>query len=124
MEYPTLDFFKFEDNTKDFVKIINDCIAFSQKTNLTEFVSLFQKCLNILDGKDYSYEREYQITLPVIPEDKLKLFEAGATADVFGGMGTWNDVGFSGSLDKEYQKLSDELFMQYKLAILYTINES
>lgn len=39
-------------------------------------------------------------------------------------MGTWNDIVFNSSLENEYNKLSDELFKQYKLAILYTINES
>ena len=122
-ENPPFDFFEFKDNTEDFIKIINNCIEFSKKTNLTEFVNIFQKCLDILDDKDCSLERKNGLTMPKISNDKLKLFEAASNADVFGGMGSWNDVVFNGSLGDEYQKLSDELFKQYKLAILYTVNE-
>lgn len=123
-ENPQLDFFEFDDNTKDYMKIINDCIEFSKKTNLTEFVNIFQNCLDILDGNDFSIERKNGLTMPIISDNKLKLFESASMADVFGGMGTWNDIVFNSSLENEYNKLSDELFKQYKLAILYTINEN
>ena len=54
-------------------------------------------------------------------------FEAASNADVFGGMGSWNDgpaakAATEGKLE-EYNKLSDMLFNQIALAVMYAINQ-
>ena len=55
------------------------------------------------------------------------LFEAASNADVFGSMGSWNDgpaakAAAEGKLE-EYNKLSDMLFNQIALAVMYAINQ-
>jgi hypothetical protein len=55
----------------------------------------------------------------------VKLLAADA-ADVFGAMGSWNDMprgpAHEKGLDEEYESLSDELLKQVRLATLYAIN--
>lgn len=58
-----------------------------------------------------------------MPKEQLQLFEAANLADVFGGMGSWNDHPWAqaqemGLLD-QYERLSENV----RLALLYAINE-
>ena len=49
------------------------------------------------------------------------------TANVFGGMGSWNDgvpyCAYETGLTDEYDKLSKELSEQIELATMYALNE-
>jgi hypothetical protein len=38
------------------------------------------------------------------------MLKAAMSAWVFGGMGSWNDMGFPGETQKEYEQVSDKLF--------------
>ena len=62
-----------------------------------------------------------------MPEEQLRLFKAANLADVFGAMGSWNDHPWALAQEKdlfdEYNKLSDELLKNVRLALLYAINE-
>ena len=62
-----------------------------------------------------------------LPGHNRDLFEAASNADVFGSMGSWNDgpaakAAAEGKLE-EYNKLSDMLFNQIALAVMYAINQ-
>ncbi|WP_187422149.1 hypothetical protein [Campylobacter concisus] len=61
---------------------------------------------------------------PLMPKKNLTI---ASLADVFGGMGSWNDDA-SGMVQykkrgKEYEELSNELFTQMRKAILFAVNE-
>ena len=62
-----------------------------------------------------------------MPKKNLALFAAASLADVFGGMGSWNDDAASMAQykkrGKEYEELSNELFTQMRKAILFAVNE-
>ena len=64
---------------------------------------------------------------PLMPKKNLALFAAASLADVFGGMGSWNDdaAGMAQykKRGKEYEELSNELFTQIRKAILFAVNE-
>jgi hypothetical protein len=51
-----------------------------------------------------------------------QLLGAVQTAWVFGGMGTWNDLGFEGDDRREYDALSGELFLLLNQAICGAVN--
>ena len=61
-----------------------------------------------------------------IPGHNKDLFEAASNADVFGGMGSWNDSPAGAAAEKgrvkEYNELSDKLFNQNAIAVMYSIN--
>lgn len=51
---------------------------------------------------------------------------AHSAADVFGGMGSWNDIGFSKPQEdekREYDRVSEELLKAMRQAIMYAVNE-
>ncbi len=43
---------------------------------------------------------------------------------VFGGMGSWNDMGFDGEDQKDYVRLSEALFQALNAAIVAAANAS
>ena len=64
---------------------------------------------------------------PQIPLQHLSIFRAASAADVFGGMGSWNDepgwLAQDKGLGQVYDELSDQLLRNIRSAILFAINE-
>jgi hypothetical protein len=60
----------------------------------------------------------------VLPTAALQLVVACDHAWVFGGMGSWNDVGFDGDAQREYEALSGELWRVLTQALLVTAEAS
>ena len=62
----------------------------------------------------------------VLPPDSARLFLAASAADVFGGMGSWNDsppwYAHDLGREEEYNQLSHELFVQSRNAVVYAVN--
>ena len=67
------------------------------------------------------------LNAPLMPKLNLALFTVASAADVFGGMGSWNDDAAGWAQHKkrakEYDELSSELFTQMRKATLFAINE-
>lgn len=52
------------------------------------------------------------------------MLDAAQSAWVFGGMGSWNDMGFDGQEQREYESVSEELFNAVNRALCVAVNES
>ena len=82
---------------------------------------------NVLEKKDEGPDRGYGLVLPQLPEEQLRIFEAVSQADVFGAMGSWNDeppyMAQQKGLGDEYDRISQELLKNNRLALLYAVNE-
>ena len=93
-----------KDKLKD--KLTNIC-AFAKKEKLSFWAEWFNKAISLLDSRN-PYETEFD--KQIVPEEmdiKIKQLLAGAgKAWCFGGMGSWNDIGFT---DKEKNELYDRL---------------
>lgn len=117
----------FENNMENFKDVLTQIKELACKIDCNNFAVVFQKAFDILSGSSDYTDTEYNLPLPEIPEQNLRLFEAASIADVFGAMGSWNDsplyMAHEKGLDKEYEILSDELLKQVRLATLYAINE-
>ena len=50
------------------------------------------------------------MTPPMAPLPAAQLLGAAQSAWVFGGMGSWNDLGFEGEDQALYDRLSEELY--------------
>jgi hypothetical protein len=57
-------------------------------------------------------------------ERNLTMLDAVQTAWVFGGMGSWNDLGFDGEEQRTYDSLSEELCAALNMAVLEVVNSS
>ena len=116
---------KFSDNTLEFKDILTKIATFADEIECENFGDCFRKGLKALNEPE-NIEQNI-LNAPLIPKLNLALFTAASAADVFGGMGSWNDdaAGWAQhkKRGKEYDELSSELFTQMRKATLFAINE-
>jgi len=116
---------KFSDNTLEFKDLLTKIAKFADEIECENFGDCFRKGLKALNEPE-KIEQNI-LNAPLMPKLNLALFNAASAADVFGGMGSWNDdaAGWAKrkKRDKEYDELSAELFTQMRKAILFAINE-
>lgn len=114
---------KFKDNTNEFKKVLSEIAQFAVKIDQPFWTGYFNKALDILEN-GLSDEGD---EISELPEKNQRLSYAAEKADVFGGMGSWNDsppfYAEEKGLSDEYARLSNKLFVQIKLALLYSVNE-
>lgn len=99
-----------EEIAADLRVALEEIKAFDEAQNCG-FGKHFVEALRDLDGPavdakfwKYFCPRE---TLPQLAEN---LLEAAISAWVFGGMNSWNDMGFDGEIGTEYERISDRLY--------------
>ena len=116
---------KFSDNTLEFKDILTRITKFADEIECENFGDCFRKGLKALNEPEKIEQNV--LNAPLIPKLNLALFTAASAADVFGGMGSWNDdaAGWAQhkKRGKEYDELSSELFTQMRKATLFAINE-
>ena len=116
---------KFSDNTLEFKDLLTKIAKFADEIECDNFGDCFREGLKALNEPE-KIEQNI-LNAPLMPKLNLALFNAASAADVFGGMGSWNDdaAGWAKrkKRDKEYDELSGELFTQMRKATLFAINE-
>ena len=116
---------KFSDNTLEFKDILTRISKFADEIECENFGDCFRKGLKALNEPE-KIEQNI-LNAPLMPKLNLALFNAASAADVFGGMGSWNDDAAGWAQHKkrakEYDELSSELFTQMRKATLFAINE-
>ncbi|WP_462105575.1 RNA polymerase subunit sigma [Campylobacter concisus] len=116
---------KFSDNTLEFKDILTRTSKFADEIECENFGDCFRKGLKALNEPE-NIEQNI-LNAPLMPKLNLALFTAASAADVFGGMGSWNDdaagLAQHKRRGKEYDELSSELFTQMRKATLFAINE-
>ena len=116
---------KFSDNTLEFKDILTRTSKFADEIECENFGDCFRKGLKALNEPE-NIEQNV-LNAPLMPKLNLALFTAASAADVFGGMGSWNDdaagLAQHKRRGKEYDELSSELFTQMRKATLFAINE-
>lgn len=60
----------------------------------------------------------------LLPLEAIQLLSAAQSSWVFGGMGSWNDLGFEGEDQATYESLSEELYGTVNRAIVAATNAS
>ena len=116
---------KFSDNTLEFKDILTRISKFADEIECENFGDCFREGLKALNEPEKIEQNV--LNAPLMPKLNLALFNAASAADVFGGMGSWNDdaAGWAKrkKRGKEYDELSSELFTQMQKATLFAINE-
>jgi len=106
--------------------ILTDIHEFASEKQLDNWADVFQRALDLLKGnqpsadwyKDLIYESDYS-------ENAMRLVRSAMAAHVFGGMGSWNDLGFDNQADNEtYEELSYYLYDNINRALLSGINSN
>ena len=116
---------RFKNNSEEFKEALIRIKKLATDIDSDYFAGTFQKALDVLSGKN-SIDNS-GMPSPELSEENKRLFESAGIADVFGGMGSWNDeppyAAHEKGLAKEYERLSNDLLKQIRLAIMYAINE-
>ncbi|TWU02563.1 hypothetical protein [Stieleria varia] len=96
--------------------------AFATKHALSIWAETFDRARKVLEGttEQNSGNETFFVYPNCCPRDARQLFSAASAAWVFGGMGSWNDLGFDPESEhREYEELSAELYQ----AILFAIQQ-
>ncbi|MCL2296290.1 MAG: hypothetical protein FWC29_04325 [Methanomassiliicoccaceae archaeon] len=106
-------------------RVLSEIADFASEQDLQSWAEQFDRSMTVLDSS--SPEEDFQ-PRDLIPLENYSLtakqiiFSAGS-AWVFGGMGSWNDLGFDDEADNEkYDDLSEQLYSKINEAIIAGIN--
>lgn len=98
--------------------------AFAEEQQLNHWAAVFQKALATLASPEPAVGLYQQLLVAAehpLPAQQL-IFAAGQ-AFVFGGMGSWNDLGFADEpTNQRYEELSGQLYTQVNHAVVAGIN--
>lgn len=103
---------------------LKDILGFAAQS-AEDYVEHFDGARQALRGKDCS--RIYHKDLaPVgaLTDEGARLLDACQLAWVFGGMGSWNDMSFEGDAGRQYELVSEALFVAVNSAIVVAANSS
>ena len=109
---------------QDLMIVLSGIEAFAARQKLEYFAGAFRKAAGLLSS-DHPLSETYHSDLApttAMPLEAKQLLGAVQAAWVFGGMGTWNDLGFDGDDQREYDALSGELFLLLNQALCGAIN--
>ena len=106
------------DVKRDFRDALFAIHHFSERENCGGFTNCFADALRALDDPDAEVGYYKDLALPEqLSVDAKSMLKASMRAWVFGGMGSWNDIGFGESTQIEYESVSDNLFKALNEAI-------
>jgi hypothetical protein len=94
--------------------------AFSAKMKADVFTKYFDEALDTIASKGSNRHGYHQDLAPdgFLSGEAAMLLDACQKAWVFGGMGSWNDMGFDGEDQKTYERVSERLFQSINAAIV------
>ncbi|PWK89804.1 hypothetical protein [Fulvimonas soli] len=100
--------------------------AFARERKLDGFAGAFENALDRLDSPVPARELFHAdlCEAPWLPLPASQLLAAAQPAWVFGGMGSWNDLGFEEGLQATYERLSEALYDGLNRAIVAAANAS
>ena len=88
---------------------LKDILDYSRNQKLEQFSAAFAHALKCLDPSlVVDPNSRSRILADLYPDQQYRLFAAISACGVFGGMGSWNDLGLDD--DSEYARVSDQLF--------------
>jgi hypothetical protein len=105
--------------------VLGDARDFSRSNDLPQFDACFELALDALDAAEPTITAgDDGFPEGLLPLDAHQLLAAVDRAWVFGGMGSWNDLGFEPSAQATYDELSERLFWTLVEALVVGANAS
>jgi hypothetical protein len=109
-----------------FRSALEEIHRFSEKHGCGGFTACFIRAMETLDSdgaKRHGYHKDLVVG-GAAPSLADTLLDAAQSAWVFGGMGSWNDMGFEGAKQVEYDRVSQHLFAVLNETIQVAANAS
>ena len=103
---------------------LSNIIAFSSKHSPQGWTKIFEQALRNLSSQkpEWLYYKDCFVIEPYSLPRK-QLFTSAATAYVFGGMGSWNDIWYdTPELEKQNSELSADLYDKVVQAVVAAVN--
>jgi len=116
-----------EDGVKSqLIGILERISAFARVRHLDNFAAIFNQESALVASSEPLRSVYHTDIAPAsrVSTTSAQLLAAAQTAWVFGGMGSWNDLGFDGPDQVLYDELSEELYRFLNSAILAAANSS
>jgi hypothetical protein len=119
-----IDSRKLSEVKSDLTATLNEIINFADKHKLNEFSKSFRHGLKVLESNNPLEEVFHKDIAPdgLLNTEASQLLAASQAAWVFGGMGSWNDLGFEGSEQEYYVELSESLYQLLNEAYFVAVN--
>ncbi len=120
IKYPQLEYWH-----KKLIVGITKIKKFAEKQSLGQFIDIFQNALDYIISDD---PLSLTVNNDLVPlemyEIKAKQIFAACTKAWIVAMVNWNDLSFKGKIQKEYTKLSDDLYLKICRALMVATNSS
>ena len=112
------------DIKEQLARSLQDIHSFSSRHRLDGFTRTFSDALNMLSGNAGFHSAYYNDLAPenFLSEKAEVILDACQRSWVFGGMGSWNDMGFKGDEQDRYETVSEQLFQTLTEAIQAAAN--
>lgn len=95
---------------QQFLQALRAIEAFSERHRCVGFTEAFRNAIETLRrGARHGYHKDLA-PKGVLSDQAEAVLDAAQSAWVFGGMGSWNDLRFEVSAQKEYEQISERLF--------------
>jgi hypothetical protein len=103
-----------------------DIVAFADEHRIEGFGASFRKAIGCFSGDAPSAEVRHKDLVPdgLLDLPAQRILAACQAAWVFGGMGSWNDMGFDGAEQTRYENVSNRLFALLNEGICASANSS
>ncbi len=110
----------------EFQDALQEIHDFALRNNCGGFTECFAKGLATLARTPGAQRGFHQDLAPQgsLSSDAIGILDACQHAWIFGGMGSWNDMGFDGEEGKLYDRVSERLFRTLNQAISVAANDS
>lgn len=105
-------------------EVLCDIVAFARRHGLERFAQCFERGQGCLRSDLPLQDTFHRGVAPAgfLPLAACRLLGAAQAAWVFGGMGSWNDLGFEAAEHRVYEALSDSLYNLLNDAIVKATN--
>jgi hypothetical protein len=107
-------------------KTLGRILAFARAQKQDTWIPYFEEGLAALASKTpLTQSFNFKGCEAMLPDLRAqKILAASDAAWVFGAMGSWNDLGFDGEAQKEYEETSDKLFQEMIDSITTAVNST
>lgn len=118
--------YEIKEQSVALASVLDALVAFCKAEELSNWETIFAGAKQVLESKKPSTNTYLKdmIVEGSYTEEALALMEAADRAYVFGGMGSWNDIGqlSSETQEKKYKELSEQLYSVLNRSILAFAN--
>ena len=111
---------------RELTAVFGEIRAFAQEHGLDDFAGSFDRAIDCLcsdQPRSFGYHADLA-PAGVLPPDAERILGAAQAGWVFGGMGSWNDLGFEGAAQARYESLSDRPYPLLNRAAVDAANAS